>query len=160
MSVSLKALVLTLPCLAGVATLSAQVMPEPTADRSTGRAVWLDEAKYGLFIHWGVYSTLARGEWVMCRQEIPVAEYKEMAAQFNPVKFNAEQWVAVAKNAGMRCITITSMHHDGFAMFDSDASDYNIVDYTPFKRDVLKELKKACDKAGIKLGFYYSQTQD
>ena len=138
----------------------AQVIPESTADKSTGRAGWLDEAKYGIFIHWGVYSTLEKGEWVMCRSKIPVAEYKEMASTFNPVKFNADEWVAVAKNAGMKYITITSKHHDGFAMFDSDASEYNIVDFTPFKRDVLKELKAACDKAGIKLGFYYSQTQD
>ncbi|CAA6691702.1 MULTISPECIES: alpha-L-fucosidase [unclassified Lentimonas] len=138
----------------------AHVIPEPTEDKSTGRAAWLDEAKYGLFIHWGVYSTLANGEWVMNRSKIPVAEYKEMAAKFNPTKFDAEEWVAVAKNAGMKYITITSKHHDGFAMFDSDVSDYNIVDYTPFKRDVLQELKEACDKADIKLGFYYSQTQD
>jgi alpha-L-fucosidase len=141
-------------------TLFAQVIPESTADLGTGRATWLDEAKYGMFIHWGVYSSLAKGEWVMCRSQIPVAEYKKMASEFNPVKFNADEWVAVAKKAGMRYITITSKHHDGFAMFDSDASDYNIVDYTPFKRDVLQELKDACDKAGIKLGFYYSQTQD
>ncbi|MGJ8649652.1 MAG: alpha-L-fucosidase [Opitutaceae bacterium] len=141
-------------------TAMAQVVSVPTEERSTGRAEWLDEAKYGMFIHWGVYSTLANGEWVMNRTKIPVAEYKEMASKFNPTKFNAEEWVAVAKNAGMKYITITSKHHDGFAMFDSDVSDYNIVDYTPFKRDVLKELKAACDKAGIKLGFYYSQTQD
>lgn len=141
-------------------TVTAQVVPAPTADRSTERAAWLDEAKYGMFIHWGVYSTLANGEWVMNRTKIPVVEYKEMASKFNPVKFDADAWVAVAKNAGMKYITITSKHHDGFAMFDSDVSDYNIVDYTPFKRDVLKELKEACDRAGIKLGFYYSQTQD
>lgn len=138
----------------------AQVVPAPTADPSTGRAAWLDEAKYGMFIHWGVYSTLANGEWVMNRTKIPVAEYKEMASQFNPVQFDAEAWVSVAKNAGMRYITITSKHHDGFAMFDSAASEYNIVDYTPFKRDVIQELKEACDQAGIKLGLYYSQTQD
>ena len=138
----------------------AQVINEPTADISTGRAAWLDQAKYGMFIHWGVYSTLENGEWVMARSKIPVAQYKEMASKFNPTKFDADQWVAVAKKSGMQYITITSKHHDGFAMFDSDVSDYNIVDYTPFKRDVLKELKEACDKADIKLGFYYSQTQD
>ena len=143
-----------------VSSLAAQVVPELRADKSTGRAAWLDEAKYGMFIHWGVYSTLANGEWVMCRSQIPVADYRKMASQFNPVKFNADEWVAVAKAAGMKYITITSKHHDGFAMFDSDATDYSIVDYTPFKRDVLQELKAACDKAGIKLGFYYSQTQD
>lgn len=156
----MKTLTLTLFTSLLVSSLSAQVVPESMADRGTGRAAWLDEAKYGMFIHWGVYSTLANGEWVMCRTRIPVAEYREMASKFNPVKFNADEWVAVAKNAGMKYITITSKHHDGFAMFDSDASEYNIVDYTPFKRDVLQELKDACDKAGIKLGFYYSQTQD
>jgi len=124
------------------------------------RAAWMDEAKFGLFIHWGLYSKLARGEWVMFQQKIPVAEYAKLAATFNPVKFNAEEWVAVAKNAGMKYITITSKHHDGFCLFDTAVDDYNIVDGTPFKRDVLKELKTACDKAGIKLGFYYSQAQD
>ncbi len=154
-------------CFAGLAAAvvcstaaHAQVVPESTADPSTGRAAWLDEAKYGMFIHWGVYSTLANGEWVMNRTKIPVAKYKEMASQFNPGKFDADEWVAVAKNAGMKYITITSKHHDGFAMFDSDVSDYNIVDHTPFKRDVMKELKEACDREGIKLGLYYSQTQD
>ncbi|CAA6690005.1 MULTISPECIES: alpha-L-fucosidase [unclassified Lentimonas] len=159
LNISLKLLIITLG-MALHTVVSAQVVPTPSADKSTGRAAWLDEAKYGMFIHWGVYSTLANGEWVMARSKIPVAEYKEMAAKFNPVKFNADEWVAVAKNAGMKYITITSKHHDGFAMFDSDVTDYNIVDYTPFKRDVLQELKEACDKAGIKLGFYYSQTQD
>jgi alpha-L-fucosidase len=79
------------------------------------RAAWMDEAKFGLFIHWGVYSKLARGEWVMCREEIPVAEYSKLPSTFNPVKFNVEQWVAVAKKSGMKYITITSKHHDGFA---------------------------------------------
>ncbi|CAA6677804.1 MULTISPECIES: alpha-L-fucosidase [unclassified Lentimonas] len=159
LNISLKLLIITL----GIAlhtVVSAQVVPAPSADKSTGRAAWLDEAKYGMFIHWGVYSTLAKGEWVMSGSKIPVVEYKEMASKFNPVKFDAEEWVAVAKNAGMKYITITSKHHDGFAMFDSEVTDYNIVDYTPFKRDVLQELKEACDNAGIKLGFYYSQTQD
>ncbi|MDF7801297.1 alpha-L-fucosidase [Pontiellaceae bacterium B1224] len=155
-----KSVIIALSCFAGVAAARAQVVPVPTADKSTGRAAWMDEAKYGMFIHWGVYSALANGEWVMCRSKIPVAEYKEMASKFNPTQFDADQWVAVAKKAGMKYITITSKHHDGFAIFDSQVSDYNVVDYTPFKRDVLAELKVACDKAGIKLGFYYSQTQD
>jgi alpha-L-fucosidase len=123
-------------------------------------AEWLDQDKFGMFIHWGIYSELARGEWVMNREKIPVAKYSKLAESFNPVKFNADEWVAIAKNAGMKYITITSKHHDGFCMFDTDVDEYNIVDGTPFKRDVLKELKAACDKAGIKLGFYYSQAQD
>jgi len=121
---------------------------------------WFREAKFGLFIHWGIYSKHARGEWVMNREKIPVAEYAKLAETFNPVKFNADQWVAVAKNAGMKYITITSKHHDGFCIFDTVVDNYNIVDGTPFKRDVLNELKEACDKAGIKLGFYYSHAQD
>ena len=124
------------------------------------RAAWMDEAKFGLFIHWGLYSKLARGEWVMFQQKIPVAEYAKLAETFNPVKFNAEEWVAVARNAGMKYITMASKHHEGFCLFDSAVTDYNIVDGTPFKRDMLKELKTACDKAGIKLGFYYSHAQD
>lgn len=102
-----------------------------------------------MFIHWGVYSSLANGEWGMNRSKIPVAEYKAMASKFNPVEFDADEWVAVAKNAGMRYMTITSKHHDGFAMFDSDVSDYNIVDYTPFKRDVIQELKDACGRPTV-----------
>jgi alpha-L-fucosidase len=140
--------------------LFQSVVAAETKKPANDRAAWLDEAKFGLFIHWGLYSKLARGEWVMSREKIPVAEYSKLPETFNPVKFNAEEWVAVAKNAGMKYITITSKHHDGFCLFDTAVDDYNIVDGTPFKRDVLKELKAACDQAGIKLGFYYSQAQD
>lgn len=131
---------------------------------------WYVEAKYGMFIHWGLYSELAGlwqdqkyygiGEWIMKRARIPVKEYEKVAERFNPVKFDAEDWVLQAKNAGMKYIVITSKHHDGFAMFESKASPFNIVDATPFKRDPLKELSEACKKHGIRLGFYYSQTQD
>ena len=100
------------------------------------------------------------GEWIMNHGKIPVAEYAGYAKQFNPVKFNADEWVRMAKDAGMKYIVITSKHHDGFAMFHSKASPYNIVDATPFQRDPLKELAAACKKQGIKLGFYYSQAQD
>lgn len=124
---------------------------------------WFQDNKYGLFIHWGVYSVMAGGgdmgiaEWIMNQKQIPIAAYENLPNFFNPTKFNAEEWVAMVKKAGMRYITITSKHHDGFAMYDSKVSDYNIVNKTPFKRDVLKELKDACDKEGIKLFFYYSQ---
>jgi alpha-L-fucosidase len=138
--------------------VKAESNSEKTAP--AGTAQWLDEAKFGMFIHWGIYSELARGEWVMNREKIPVDKYSQLAKDFNPVKFNAEAWVAIAKNAGMKYITITAKHHDGFAMYDSAIDDYNIVDGTPFKRDALKELQIASEKAGIKLGFYYSQTQD
>jgi alpha-L-fucosidase len=131
---------------------------------------WFREAKFGLFIHWGLYAIPAGtwkgkqipgiGEWIMNRAKIPVKEYEQLAKQFNPVKFNAEEWVQLAEDAGMKYIVITSKHHDGFAMFGSKASKYNIVDATPFKRDPLKELAAACAKHGIRFGFYYSQSQD
>ena len=103
-------------------TALAKVVPDASADKGTGRAAWMDDAKYGLFIHWGISSQLADGEWVMSRKRIPVAEYAKLAESFNPVKFNAEEWVAIAKNAGMKYITITSKHHDGFAMYDLHVS--------------------------------------
>ncbi len=131
---------------------------------------WWKEARFGLFIHWGLYAQPAGewkgeeipgiSEWIMARAKIPVKEYEQMAATFNPVKYNADQWVRLAKQAGMKYIVITSKHHDGFAMFHSKASAYNIVDATPFGRDPLKELADACEKHGIRLGFYYSQAQD
>lgn len=135
------------------------------------RMEWWREARFGMFIHWGVYAQLAgvyeghemaRGgaEWIMNRMKIPVAEYQAYAKQFNPVKFDAEQWVRTAKNAGMKYIVITAKHHDGFAMFKSEASKWNIADATPYGKDVLKPLAAACKKYGIKLGFYYSQAQD
>ena len=134
------------------------------------RMKWFREARFGMFIHWGLYAVPAGewkgklipglGEWIMNRAKIPVAEYEPLTRQFNPVKFDAEAWVKVAKDAGMKYLVITSKHHDGFAMFDSKVSAYNIVGATPFRRDPLKELAAACQKAGIKFGFYYSQTQD
>jgi alpha-L-fucosidase len=131
---------------------------------------WFREAKFGLFIHWGLYALPAGtwkgkqipgiGEWIMNRAKIPVKEYEQLAKQFNPVKFNAEEWVQLAEDAGMKYIVITSKHHDGFAMFGSKVTKYNIVDATPFKRDPLKELAAACARHGIRFGFYYSQSQD
>lgn len=131
---------------------------------------WWREARFGMFIHWGLYAQPAGewkgeqipgiSEWIMARAKIPVAEYEKLAETFNPVNFNAEDWVLTAKRAGMKYIVITSKHHDGFAMFKSEASGYNIVDATPFKRDPLKELAAACEKHGMRLGFYYSQAQD
>ncbi len=141
-----------------------------TPAQRDARMKWWREARFGMFIHWGVYSVPAGtyngkqipgiGEWIMNSGKIPTAEYQKYAKEFNPVKYNAEEWVKLAKEAGMKYIVITSKHHDGFAMFDSKASDWNIVKATPFKRDPLKELSAACQKEGIKLGFYYSQAQD
>ncbi|MBT4959862.1 MAG: alpha-L-fucosidase, partial [Flavobacteriaceae bacterium] len=118
---------------------------------------WFEEAKFGLFIHWGVYSVLGDGEWVMNNQNISIKEYERLPGFFNPIEFDADEWVKMAKEAGMKYITITSRHHDGFSMFDSAASDYNIIDKTPYGKDVLKMLSDACRKQGIKLFFYYSQ---
>jgi alpha-L-fucosidase len=135
------------------------------------RMKWWREARFGMFIHWGVYSvpagvwdgtnvTRSGAEWIMNRGRISMADYEKLPARFDPEKFNAEEWVSTAKNAGMKYIVITAKHHDGFAMFHSQANAFNIYDATPFKRDPLKELADACAKAGIKLGFYYSQAQD
>lgn len=131
---------------------------------------WFKDAKYGMFIHWGLYSALAGkwqgkenpgiGEWIMKRMNIPVADYEALAADFNPVHFDAEKWVQLAKDSGMKYLVYTAKHHDGFAMYQSHCSKYNIVDATPFKRDPAKELAEACKKAGIVFGFYYSQAQD
>jgi alpha-L-fucosidase len=143
---------------------------EETKSQHDARMAWWREAKFGMFIHWGVYSVPAGfyngkpvpgiGEWIMNRGKIPMAEYQGYAKEFDPTNFNAEEWVKIAKDAGQKYIVITSKHHDGFAMFDSKASDWNIVKATPFGRDPLKELAAACKKEGIKLGFYYSQAQD
>jgi alpha-L-fucosidase len=140
----------------------------PTHDQ---RMQWWREARFGMFIHWGVYSvpggiwngtnvTPSGAEWIMNRGRISVADYQKFPAQFNPVKFNAKEWVKLAKDAGMKYIVITAKHHDGFAMYRSHASKFNIYDATPFKRDPLAELAEACRREGIKLGFYYSQAQD
>jgi alpha-L-fucosidase len=149
----------------------ARTSPSRTVDAAKEKRLeWFREAKYGLFIHWGLYALPAGewngkrspglGEWVMLRSAVPVKEYETLASRFNPVKFNADEWVQLARDAGMKYIVITSKHHDGFAMFKSNASRYNIVDATPFKRDALKELADACARGGVRLGFYYSQSQD
>ncbi|MGE5325895.1 MAG: alpha-L-fucosidase [Deltaproteobacteria bacterium] len=123
----------------------------------TPQQIWFQDAKFGMFIHWGVYSVLGDGEWVMNQRKMTVAEYEKLPPQFNPTKFDAAAWVALAKSAGMKYITITSKHHDGFAMFATKQSDWNIMDHTPYKKDPLKMLADECHKQGIKLFFYYSQ---
>ena len=135
---------------------SAQQNYSPSKENIDARK-WFEEAKFGLFIHWGVYSILGDGEWVMNNQNISINEYEKLPSFFNPTEFDPEKWVLMAKEAGMKYITITSRHHDGFSMFDSDFSDYNIVDKTPYGKDVLKMLSNSCKKHGIKLFFYYSQ---
>jgi alpha-L-fucosidase len=117
---------------------------------------WFQDAKFGMFIHWGVYSVLGDGEWVMNNQNIPIKSYEKLPGFFNPIEYDPLAWVQLAKSAGMKYITITSRHHDGFSMFETEASDYNIVKRTPYGKDVLKPLAEACRKEGIKLFFYYS----
>ncbi|SDQ66969.1 alpha-L-fucosidase [Flagellimonas zhangzhouensis] len=118
---------------------------------------WYQDAKFGLFIHWGVYSVLGVHEWVMETQGIDVATYEKLPAFFNPTEFDAEAWVLMAKNAGMKYITITTKHHDGFAMFNSKLSDWDIMDRTVYKKDVIKQMAEACRKHDMKLFLYYSQ---
>ncbi|MGD0015119.1 MAG: alpha-L-fucosidase [Bryobacteraceae bacterium] len=147
-----------------------QPVPPPADTAREQRLAWFHEAKFGLFIHWGLYAIPAGewkgrpvagiGEWIMNRAQIPVREYEQLAARFNPVKFDADAWVRVAQDAGMQYLVITSKHHDGFALFESKVSSYNVVDATPFHRDVLKELARACERRNLRLGFYYSQAQD
>lgn len=141
-------LLLSVVCCTGPALAAKQATPEAVA--------WFEDAKFGLFVHWGVYSVLGDGEWVMHHKKIPVDEYEKLPPRFNPVNFDAAEWVSTVKRAGMRYITITSKHHDGFAMYDSQASDYDIVERTPYKKDVLAMLADECRKQGIKLFFYYS----
>lgn len=133
----------------------AQENYTPTKENLVARQ-WFQDARFGLFIHWGVYSILGDGEWVMNTQNISKKVYEKLPGMFNPTAFDAKEWVALAKKAGMKYITITSKHHDGFAMFNSAVSDYDIVDSTPYEKDVIKALAEECHKEGIKLFFYHS----
>jgi alpha-L-fucosidase len=117
---------------------------------------WFRDAKFGLFIHWGVYSLLGDGEWVMNNRKIPIAEYEKLPPQFNPTEFDPAEWVGIAKRAGQKYITITSKHHDGFCMWGTKETRYNIVDGTPYGKDVLLMLSEECKRQGIKLFFYHS----
>lgn len=140
----------------------SQVAAQPV--KKDTRMAWWRNAKFGMFIHWGLYAVPAGeykgatnyGEWIMQEAHIPKEEYEKFAPQFNPVKFNADEWVRMAKNAGMKYIVITSKHHDGFSLWDSKVSDYDVMDRTPFKRDIMKELSDACKKQGIVFCMYHS----
>jgi alpha-L-fucosidase len=132
------------------------------------RLQWWSEARFGMFIHWGLYAQDGcfwngqdgKTEHMMRHLQIPIAEHEKIAAVFNPVKFSADDWVSAAKSAGMKYMVITSKHHDGFAMFESPSNDYNIVKRTPWKRDAIRELAEACRKQGLKFGVYYSLGRD
>ncbi len=131
---------------------------------------WFKNAGQGLMIHWGLYSLLAGeyrgkrmdyiGEWIMSKFQIPNAEYERLANVFNPIYFDAEEWVKLAKDSGMEYMVVTSKHHDGFCLFKSEVDSYNVVDATPFKRDIIEELANACARHNMKLGLYYSQVID
>ena len=137
-------------------SFSAFAQPYAPAPENLKAREWFQDAKFGLFIHWGAYSVLSDGEWVMNNKKIPHKDYEKITEAFNPTQFDAAEWVSLVKAAGMKYITITSKHHDGFAMWDSKVSDWDIVDRTPYKKDVLKMLADECKKQGIKLFFYHS----
>ena len=154
-------LIKTLCCAAalGIAgstsALWAQSTYTPAPENLENRRQFQDD-KFGIFLHWGIYSMIAQGEWVMTNQNLNRDEYAKLASAFYPSRFNAHDWVAAFKAAGARYICITTRHHDGFSMFHTKQSPYNIVDATPFKRDIIKELADECHKQGIALHFYYS----
>lgn len=155
------------PSMAAEATKSLAV---EAAEENAKRIAWWKEARFGMFVHWGIYSVTGgqyRGqelpnsaEWMMARGKIPIAEYEQYAARFNPTKFDATKFVGLAKQAGMKYLVITAKHHDGFSLFHSHANRFNVVEATPFKRDIMRELADACAEQGIRFGFYYSQAQD
>jgi alpha-L-fucosidase len=143
------------------AAVPVQAQNAPSRDQ---RTEWFRQDKFGMFIHWGIYSVPAgewkegknHAEWIMLTGKIPSADYEKFATQFNPVKFNAQEWVQLAKDAGMKYLVITSKHHDGFCMYDSKLTDYDIMQATPFGRDPMKELASACNQANLKFCFYHS----
>ena len=145
------------------------IVPFETEEEYSSRMHWWKDAKYGMFIHFGLYSILGGeyngkvtpkiAEWIQNTLKIPLVEYKKLMEKFNPQQFNADEWVSVAKAAGMKYIIITAKHHDGFALFDSKVSDYDVMN-TPFGRDIIKEMKEACHKQGLKFGLYYSHVID
>ena len=165
-----------LAALAGVTSVMGQdakavpTQPVESRQEKDSRLAWWRDARFGMFIHWGVYAALAgsyegkdcsgAGEWIMYEKEIPVAKYRAFSKQFNPVNYTPEEWVIMAKKAGMKYIVLTSKHHEGFALFDSKVTDWDVVDATPYGKDLIKPLADACHKHGMKFGFYYSQAQD
>ena len=163
-------MVALLICLVLSATRGQTNEPMETQTSREARMKWWREAKFGMFIHWGVYAVPAGvyhgqqipriGEWIMFDAKIPVAEYRSFAQQFNPTKYNPDAWAELAQQAGMRYMVITSKHHDGFALFQTKASDWNVVDATPYGKDLIKPLAEAARRRGLRFGLYYSQSQD
>ena len=134
--------------------LAAAAQP-PRPETLAAREAFAQEG-FGIFVHWGVYAVWGKGEWYLHNSGMPLAQYEAKTAEFNPTNFDARAWAKAFKGAGARYVTITSRHHDGFSMFDTAQTDYDIVDATPFGRDPLKELSQACAEEGLSLGFYYS----
>jgi len=171
----MKATARSLAALMTVLIFAAPQLPaaaggsESLAERAQ-RLAWWRGARFGMFVVWGAYAVPAGeykgspvsggGEWIMNCAKIPVADYKQFAAQFNPTNYHPEQLVLLAKNAGMKYLVVTAKHHDGFALFDSKVTDWDMVDATPYGKDLLTPLAEACRTQGLKLGFYYSQAQD
>ena len=161
---------LALGCSAVCVAQSKDPNAGETKEHRDARMHWWREARFGMFIHWGLYAQLAGtwegkrtpniGEWIMHDFKIPVNEYTALTKQFDPEQFNADQWVGIAKAAGMKYIVMTAKHHEGFAMFHTATDGYNIFDATPFKRDPIREMSDACKRQGLKFGVYYSQAQD
>ncbi len=144
----------------------APPLPKETKAQRDARMAWWRKARFGMFIHWGLYAIPAgvwkgkkipgAGEWIMSHAKIPPSEYEKLAARFNPVKFDADRWAEIAKEAGMKYVVITTKHHDGFCLFDSKLTKYDVMDATPFKRDIMKELSEACARKGIRMCWYHS----
>jgi alpha-L-fucosidase len=146
---------LTLAAAAGIPRLAIAAPYQPAPENLASRQ-WFQDARFGMFIHWGVYSVLGKGEWVMNNDRMSATDYEKLPPQFNPVKYDPLQWVSLAKRAGMRYITITSKHHDGFGMWGTKQSKWNIVDSSPYGKDVLKPLADECRKQGLRIFFYHS----
>jgi alpha-L-fucosidase len=155
-AIALLAVALSVPARSGSPSVRPSGDPVAETERNAAARRWFEDAKFGLFIHWGVYSLLAKGEWVMNSDRLPIREYAKLPPRFNPAKFDAEAWVKLAKAAGAKYITITGKNHDGFCMFDSRLTDYDVVDATPYRTDPLEALADACHQHGVKLFFYYS----
>lgn len=164
-----KKLLIFLILFIAIQTVLAQRDTKPIPQDN--KMEWWRNARFGMFIHWGIYSRFAgeyhgirqQGagpEWIMNLMKIPVQEYVDTAKNFNPIKYNPDAWAKMAKDAGMKYLVITTKHHDGFALFKSNASKWNVVDATPYGKDLIEPLAKACHKYGLKLGFYFSQAQD
>ena len=146
----------------------ATLLKYESPEKISKRLAWWQDARFGMFIHWGLYAhdgchwngQYGRSEHMMLRLKIPISEYEKIADAFNPKKFDANKWVKIAKDAGMKYMVITAKHHDGYAMFNSPSNSYNIVEHSKWKKDPIKELAKACKKQGLKFGVYYSLGRD